>query len=340
MRGESLMSVTIEEIARAAGVSTATVSRALHGTYPVKESTKQRIHRLAIEMNYRPNIIARSLRTEQTSTIGIIVDDIASPFTPRIIRGINDYLQEHNYFSVILNADRRLESETSALHNLLSRSIDGVILVESFLRGANPTLDLAGKPYVFVHRLFSGGGGNSVMVDELYGSQLAINHLLELGHKRIAHIAGPAGWDAAEARLAGYKEALDRGGVTYDPALVRWGNWLSDGGYTKASELLMLEEPPTAIFAANDQLALGAIYAARDMGLKVPDDLAVIGYDNQQIAEIARPDISTVTLPCYEMGIAAARILLDCLSGFPLPDAPIKVRGELVPRGSTYASIS
>jgi DNA-binding LacI/PurR family transcriptional regulator len=329
------MPVTLEEIANLAGVSRATASRALHGTYPVKVETKQRICQLAKELDYQPNLIARSLRTERTGTIGLIVDDITSGFSTRIIRGIHDYLQLNRFVSIIINTDRRLETEIKAMRDLLGRSIDGIILIESYLLKDNQVPELAGKPYVFVHRLFNGGQSNCVKVDERYGTQLAVEHLISLGHKRIAHISGPPGWDATGERLATYQETLTNAGLPYDEELVRQGNWMLDSGYAGAKDLISNNERPTAIFAANDPMAVGAIYAIQDAGLQVPDDIAVMGYDDQDCANITRPKLSTVSLPCYAMGYAAAELLIQLLNDKSLQGEPVKVRGELIIRQSS-----
>jgi LacI family transcriptional regulator len=331
------MPVTLEQVANAAGVSIPTASRALHGTYPVAKSTKLRVLQAAENLCYRPNIVARSLRTEQTYTIGIVVDDIGSPFSPLIIRGIQDYLQEHAYFSIIVNADRNPDIETKALHDLISRSIDGIILVESYLRGANPALDLANKPYVFVHRLFSGGAPNSITADESFGAHLAMEHLTSLGHRRIGHISGPEGWDATVDRLAAYREVLAQQALDYDPELVREGDWGMESGLAATRALLSLPQRPTAIFAANDPMAFGALHAVQEAALRVPDDIAVIGYDDQQIARLSRPSITTVTLPCYDMGLASAQLLIGLLDGQGLPAQPIRLRGNLIVRQSSGA---
>ena len=333
------MTITLEQIAHMAGVSLATVSRALHGTYPVKAETKQRILQLAKELGYQPNLIARSLRTEHTSTIGITVDDIASPFSPRIIRGIHDTLKQNHYVSIIINTERHVEAEIEAMHDLLGRSTDGIILVESYLQRDGQMPDLAGKPYVFVHRLFKSGTGNCVMVDERYGARLATEHLISLGHRRIAHISGPEGWDATGERLDSFQETLLKAGLTFDPALVREGDWDIDSGYSGAQSLLATSERPTAIFAANDMMAVGAMYAVQDAGLRVPDDVAVMGYDNLDSVRIVRPQISTVTLPCYQMGQAAAQQMIKLLQNPSLPDEQIKVQGELIVRDSTGSHI-
>jgi LacI family transcriptional regulator len=329
------MPITLRELAQVAGVSVSTISRALnHSEHTVNEETRQRILALARELGYRPNVIARGLRTDRSFTIGIIVDNIVSPFTPLIIRGIQDHLKVHNYFSVIINADWDPEAEAEAIHELVSRSIDGIIFVESWLRGANPTLDLANKPYVFVHRLFSGTYGNSVQVDERYGARLAVEHLARLGHRRIAFINGPASWDASQDRHAGYRDVLAELGIPYDPALVAEGTWEVQSGYPAAKRFLALAQRPQAIFAANDLMALGAIYAIQEAGLRVPEDIAVVGYDDREIAGISRPAITTVTLPCYEMGQASADLLLGRLANGAEQTEPVKIRGRLIVRES------
>jgi DNA-binding LacI/PurR family transcriptional regulator len=236
-----------------------------------------------------------------------------------------------------MNTDWDPEVETEAIHQLISRSIDGIIFVESWLRGANPTLDLANKPYVFVHRLFSGTFNNSVLVDEKYGARLAVEHLAKLGHRRIAFINGPSGWDASADRLAGYKDVLAQLGIAYDPQLVEEGNWEVQSGYPAARKFLALEQRPSAIFAANDLMALGAIYAIQEAGLRVPEDIALVGYDDRDIAGLSRPTITTVTLPCYEMGQASARLLLSRLENQIETEEPIRIRGKLIIRESCGA---
>lgn len=332
------MPVTLNELAKAAGVSVSTVSRALNETnHPVNEETKQHIQTLAHQLGYRPNMVARSLKTDRTFTVGIIVDNIVSPFSPYIIRGIQDQLKIHNYCSVIINADWDPEAEAEAIHQLISRSIDGIIFVESWLRGANPMLDLANKPYIFVHRLFSGVFGNSVLVDEHFGACLAVEHLAKLGHRRIAFINGPHGWDASAHRLVGYQDALAQLNISYDPALVEEGTWEVQSGYPAAGKFMAMADRPTAIFAANDLMALGAIYAIQEAGLRVPEDIALVGYDDREIASLSRPTITTVSLPCYEMGRTSAQLLLKSLDDQSDMEEPIRVRGKLIIRESCGA---
>lgn len=332
------MAVTLTELAKAAGVSVATVSRALTDSdHPINADTKQRILTLANELGYRPNMMARSLKTERTFTIGIIVDNIAGPFTPIMIRGIQDYLNEYRYHSVVINADWNPEAETQAIHDLISRSIDGIIFVESWLRDAQPTLDTANKPYVFVHRLFGGAKINSVNVDDVAGGRMATEHLIGLNHRRIGFITGRKGWNASEARLVGYRAALKHAHIPFDRALVIEGDWEMQSGYPAAKKFLQMAERPSAIFAANDLMALGAIYAIQEAGLRVPEDIAVVGYDDREIASIARPSITTVNLPCYEMGQRSADLLLQLLEKKIEAEAPIRIQGKLIVRESSGA---
>lgn len=332
--------VTLHEIATAAEVSVATVSRALTDSgHPVNPATKQRILTIAKELGYRPNLVARSLKTDRTFTVGIITDTITSPFSPVIIRGIQDHLESAGYFSIIINGDWNPETETEAISRLLSRAVDGLIFVESWLNDTSSVLKLTDKPHVFVHRLFDGEEHrNRVSVDESYGTNLAMEHLVRLGHRHIAFINGPEGWYASEHRRIGYQETLARSGIAYEPGLVIAGDWEVQSGYPAAKRFLELPQRPTAIFAANDLMALGAIYAIQEAGLRVPEDIAIVGYDDREIANLARPTITTVTMPCYEMGQAAARLMTGLFENGENAEELIKIQGRLVVRESCGAS--
>ncbi|HEX7555370.1 MAG TPA: LacI family DNA-binding transcriptional regulator, partial [Leptolinea sp.] len=304
------MAVTLHELAKAAGCSISTVSRALTSSqHPVNDATRERILALADQMGYRPNMTARGLKTDRTFTIGLIVYNIASPFTPVLIRGIQEYLKQRDYFSIIISTDWDSDLESEAVHQLISRSIDGIIFVESWRDESNNTLDLANKPYVFVYRLFNGSYANSVIVDDRYGATLAVEHLVKLGHRRIAFINGPHDWDASKDRLAGYQDVLAQYGISCDLSLVEEGNWEVQSGYQAAKKFLMMQARPTAIFAANDLMALGAIYAVQDACLNVPKDIAVVGYDDRDITSFSKPTITTVCPPSFEMGQLAAQLI-------------------------------
>lgn len=332
------MPVSLADVARAAGVSNATASRVLNGSdHPVAEEVRQRVLKVAEELGYRPDLIARGLRTEQTLTIGIIVENILSPFIPPITRGIHDYLWQHGYSSIIINSDWDLETEVKAIEDLARRRIDGIIFVESYIRSSDEVSRLIRRPHMFVHRLFNSLNPNSVVPDDRYGARLAVRHLAELGHRRIAFINGPEGWDATINRMAGYQEELAAWGIPFDPALVERGDWEVQSGYSAAQRLIRVDPPPTAIFAANDLMALGVIYAVQEAGLRVPEDIAVVGYDNRDFSGFVRPAITTVRMPCEEMGRTSAECLLRLIRKEVDAIEPILVRGELVVRQSCGA---
>jgi LacI family transcriptional regulator len=332
------MPVSLADVAEAAGVSIATASRVLTGSnHPVAEKTRQRVLKVAEELGYQPNLIARGLRTEQTLTIGIIVENILSPFIPPIIRAIHDYLREYDYFGIIINSDWNPAAEIEAIEHLARRHIDGIIFVESYLRSSDEVSKLISKPHVFVHRLFNSLNMNSVVPDDRYGARLAVRHLAGLGHQRIAFINGPPGWDAALNRMAGYQEELAAWGIPFDPVLVDVGDWEVRSGYLAGQRLISLEQPPTAVFAANDLMALGVIYAAQEAGLRVPEDLAVVGYDDRDFSGFIRPALTTVRMPCEQMGRASAESLLRLIKGEVEVVEPILVKGELVVRQSCGA---
>lgn len=332
------MPVTIREVADAAGVSIATVSRVLnHKAHPVGDATRRRILSLAEEMGYRPNQAARSLRTERSSTIGIVTDNIDSPHTTAMIRGIQDRAKQNGYICVVISAEWDPQIEREAIRDLASRSIDGIIFAETWHRSAIEILALSDKPFVFVHRQFAAEHPHSVSPDEVYGARLATGHLIRLEHRRIGYINGPVEYYASADRLSGYRMELEENGIAFDDALVRDGDWQVKSGYDAALELLDAAPRPTAIFAGNDLMAAGAMYAITDTGLRVPQDIAVVGYDNREIARIFRPAMTTVTLPLNAMGQASAQMLLDLLQGERDAQAEVKIRGELIIRESCGA---
>jgi LacI family transcriptional regulator len=332
------MPVTLEEVAKATGFSVPTVSRALtNSDHPVNPATRQKIIEMAKTMGYKPNISARSLRTDRTNTIGIIVDDILSPFVPPIVRGIQDYLNEFDYLGLIVNTDWDPKQEVEAVHTLISRPVDGLIFVEYPHIAIHETLGNSNKPHVFVHRLFGSSIKNSIVPHDRYGATLAVRHLVALGHRRIAYINGLEGWHSAQRRLAGYQDELAAHGIDSEPNLIQPGDWEFEGGYEAAKNLLKVKEQPTAIFSANDLMALGAIHAIQDTGLNVPADMAVVGYDNREFARIVRPQITTVSMPVYEMGKAGAELLLKQLTEGRKDVEEIKIKGQLFIRESCGA---
>lgn len=333
------MPAKLEDIARESGFSIATVSRVLsNSTYPVKASVREKILETAHAMGYRPNLVARSLRTDQTNTVGILVDDLLSPFTPPVVRGIQDQLKENNYMSLIVNSDWDVEQEHAGIDSLLSRPVDGIIFVEYSHLTSSEALTNANKPGVFVHRLFGTPIKNSVVPDDIYGASLAVDHLIHLGHRSIAYISGLENWHNSKERLEGYKKTLERHGIPLVEEWIRSGDWEIEGGYSGTQGLLELSNRPTAIFAANDLMAVGVIYAIQDAGLSVPHDIAVVGYDNREFTWVVRPNITTVEMPVYEMGRIAAEILLQQIVDGTRENEEVKAKGKLIIRDTCGAS--
>jgi LacI family transcriptional regulator len=235
------------------------------------------------------------------------------------------------------NRDQALAIE--AIHTFYSHQVDGLIILNSWLHTYNdPILALQDRPFVFVNRVFGSCAQNCVGPGDRFGAELATQHLVDLGHRRIGYINGMADWLEAQDRLAGYQDVLRKQDLPVDERLIRHGDWGVDSGYKAAQELLSLDERPTAIFAANDIMALGVIYAVQEAGLKIPEDIALVGYDDRDFAAWVRPALTTIRMPSYEMGRAAARLLLEQFSGAALEDAT-QVPGELIIRESCGANL-
>ena len=334
------MTVTLAEIAQVADVSVSTVSRALSNTsYPLKEETRSRILKLAEEMGYKPNLVARSLQTNRSHLVGVIVDRMQSPFSPTTVQGIQDGLRSAGYSISIAYSNRDQALAIEAIDSFYSRQADGIIVLNSWLHTYNdPILAIQNRPFVFVNRVFGACMENCVGPGDRYGARLATQHLVDLGHRRIGYINGTADWIEAQNRISGYQDVLLTHGIPMDEALVRQGDWGVDSGYRATRELLALKERPTAIFSANDIMALGAMYAIQEAGLQIPRDIALVGYDDRDFAAWIRPALTTVRMPSYEMGLAAARLLLQQFAGEKMEDAT-QIPGKLIIRESCGAKL-
>ncbi len=332
------MTVTLEEIARLADVSVSTVSRALSNTnYPLKAETRSRILKLAEELGYKPNLIARSLQNNRSHLVGVIVDRMQSPFSPITVQGIQDGLRHAGYSISIAYSNRDQNLAIEAINSFYSRQADGIIVLNSWLHTYNdPILAMQNRPFVFVNRVFGNCMKNCVGPGDRYGARLATQHLVDLGHRRIGYINGVKDWLEAENRLAGYMDVMQKCGLPVDEALIQQGDWGVESGYQAAKALIGLKERPTAIFASNDIMALGSIYAIQEARLLIPEDIALVGYDDRDFAAWIRPALTPVRMPSYEMGLAAARLLLQQLTGEEMEDAT-QIPGKLIIRESCGA---
>ncbi len=335
------MRVSIKDIARAAGVSHPTVSRALSDSPLISEETKVRIQRLAQEMGYSPNALARGLVTRQTYSVGVVVTTIADPFVAEIVQGIEATAHDHGYTVVLCNSESVPEREIASVEMLRSKRVDGVIVTASRVGALYlEYLEQIGGPIVLInnHNEESGRYTFSVSVDNRHGGRLATGHLVQLGHRRIAYVTGPANHSSDVDRLAGYRQALVGGGIEPDPTLVVPGNGRPDGGEEALQAILALDPRPTAVFCYNDMTAIGLIHAAQQAGLSIPQDMAVVGFDDILFASYLYPPLTTVAQPKVEMGQRAMHMMLSLITAKEESEedlANIVVQGKLIVRASS-----
>ena len=330
--------VTIREVARIAGVSIATVSRVLSNSdYPVSPRTREAILQVADDIGYSPNRAARSLRTERSSLIGVILDNFSSHWAPVIIRGIQDVLHSSGYYTLVVNIPWEKHSQADVVQDMLGHSVDGFVFVETWHPVHERRDMLNNRPYVIVHRLFHESDPHSIIPDEAHNSALVVKHLLGLGHRKIAYIAGDANYFSSAQRLDAYLDTMRAAGLVIQDGWIAHGEWTIPSGYARAQEVLAADEMPSAIVAANDALAYGALLAIQDKGLKAPEDVAVVGYDNNEISRISNPTITTVTLPLFLMGQVAAENLLRQLHADEREYAEQLIPGRLIVRQSCGA---
>ncbi len=288
-------------------------------------------------LEYRPSVLARGLRLQRTKTLGMLVPDITNPFFPPIIRGAEEAARERGYELVLCNTDDSPDRENAMLRLMRERQADGLLIATS--RMANATVGGVRRerfPFVLVNRGSRIGADLSVEVDNESAAAAVVAHLVSLGHRRIAHIAGPLETTTGAERAAGFREALRAHGITLEPALVAEAKAYSEGAGHEAAERL-LRAAPTAIFAANDLLVLGALRAAREAGLRVPRDLSLVGVNDIPLVALIDPPITTVRVPQREMGEIAARMLIAVLETEPIARRHVLLDTELIVRGSTAA---
>ena len=335
------MATGIKDIARELGVSLATVSRALADSPDISSETKERVWATAEALNYLPNLMARSLRSRRSRVIGVVVQEVASEFGAQAIRGINDELSRCGYQMLLSGGSTSPEREQIAVATLLERSVDGLIVADALhhVVDALPAeLENARLPVVFVNRRSRATTSASfVGPDDVFGGYLATEHLIGHGHRRIGHLAGPPQWQASWDRLDGYRRALADYGLDPDERLLARGDWSLQSGYRATPTLLDQPHPPTAIFVANDVMAAGAIDAARERGLAIHGDLALLGFDAREMSRYLRPSLTTVTRPTYDLGRTAASLLLEQVMKLRSGAATVSVRGRLVYRASCGA---
>jgi len=338
--------VSIVDVARAAGVSHSTVSRALHDSPLVKKDTKIRIQRLAQEMGYTPDTIARSLVTGRTRTLGVVVTTIADPFVAEIVQGIETSAQREDYSVILATSGGEPRRELRAVEMLGSKRVDAVIVTSSRVGALYQAhLERLRVPIVLInsHSEQMGAYTFAVSVDNRHGGILATRHLIDSGYTRIAYVSAAPGHSDDEERKAGYRWALEEAGLEWNPALVVSGTGRAAGGEAAFAALWAMSPRPTAVFCYNDMTAIGLMRAARGAGVRVPEDLAVVGFDGIPMAAYVFPSLTTVCQPMVQMGKRATEMALSLCERDPASAAPsgpdnVQVRGHLVVRESSGGS--
>lgn len=308
---------TLTDVARVAGVSLATASRVLNHHPGVRPETRERVLAAMRQLNYRPNLLAAALATKQSRTIGLLVPDISNPFFAEICRGVEDACQVHGFSVIIADTDEDIGRQRRYIELMRQRGIDGIVFTSAVVDDPSiAELVSAGYPCVFISREVDGVEADAVAVDDFYGGYLATKHLVELGHRRIAHLAGPLRTRPGLHRRKGYEAALEEAGIPVDPDLIESCEFTVESGRAAAATLLSRVHPrPTAMFAGNDLIALGAMQEIRRRGLRVPTDISIIGYDRTVLADVADPPLTTMAQPMREMGHRAATMLIKRLAG-------------------------
>lgn len=305
------MPVTIYDVAREAGVSMATVSRVVNGNPNVKPLTRKKVLAAIERLGYRPNAVARGLASKKTTTVGVIIPDISSLFFSELARGIEDIATMYKYNIILCNSDQRMEKELQLINTLLEKQVDGLLFMGAEIKEDHlQALTSTSVPTVLAATRDADNILPSVSIDHFQAGYDATQALIERGHKRIAMITGPLNDPLSGLmRFEGYKKALMDAGIGLQEELVANGNFFYKSGLALTNEFLKLAEPPTAIFAANDEMAIGAIHAIQDSGMNVPGDIEVIGHDNIRLVEMVRPRLTYVVQPMYDIGAVAMRLL-------------------------------
>lgn len=336
--------ITLEKVAQIAGVSRSTVSRVVNSQAGVRDDVRRRVRQVIEETGYRPNLAARALASNRSGIISLVVPHavstlFADPYFPRLTQGITLACNK-NDLSLSLFLFHREDEEAKLTNRIANTSmIDGVIIASSqFEDPLIPHLIANGVPLVVIGRQDQYPQVSFIDVDNLNGAYAATSHLLRLGYRRVAHISGPQNMVAGKDRLAGYRKALSDRGRTYNEDPVAGGDFTEAGGYMAMKRLLLVR--PDAVFAASDQLALGAWRAIREAGLQVPHDIALVGFDDLLPTDAGRPQLTTIRQPVVRMGREVVNVLLDVIDNGPTPQRRVIFDTELVIRESCGANLA
>ncbi|MDE1163151.1 MAG: LacI family DNA-binding transcriptional regulator [Acidobacteriaceae bacterium] len=329
--------VTMHDIARRANVSLGTVSHVINRKVTVSEDVRQRVQEAIRELGYQPNHLSRALRTNRTNIIGMVIPDITNPFFPSVVRGVEDVAFAANYRLLLCNADNDAAKETAYLNDLRAFMPAGIILIPS---NDHKVTWSESYPLVCIDRPPAEWPGDSVTVENFEGGYAAGAHLAQLGHKTVGILRGPANVVTSTERVKGFTKALAERGVQISPEYVQESHFDQESGYQSAMRLLRLVPRPTAIFAGNDLIAVGALSAIKAAKLRCPEDVSLVSFDGLSFADFTDPALTTVVQPSYQIGLAAGRLLLERINGDQSAPRNVVMKTELKIRDSTQAPSS
>lgn len=333
--------ITIKDIAKALGISTSTVSRALSDAWDVKRETREQVLAMAKKLNYHPNLNAKNLQNKRTGAIGIIIPEFVSSFFPRVVMGIQEVLYEENYHMFITQSNESRAQELQNLKHLREHMVEGIIISTTNEGGneeAYRELIEAGMPIVFFNRCPNTLSVPKVMIDDCQMAEKAVEHLISTGRRNIMHLLGPVNLEVSAMRAQGFANTLSRHGINPEGRSIPAGIFIKDG--QAAAEKLLAEggELPDALFCFNDPVAIGAMKALKNAGIRIPEDVAIVGFSEGSMATVVEPQLTTVLQPMNEMGREAARLLVEQLrSHRPLSPRTVCLDAQLNIRASSVA---
>ncbi len=331
---------TIKDVARLAKVSPAIVSRIINedDTLSIRKETEERVRAAIKQLGYRPNLMARALRVKETKVIAMVIADISNPYFPELVKGAQRAATQRDFILTLFDTEEDIENERKYIEVISDRQMDGIILTSVYVEDETLRIvDNAGMPYALIQRMADYKNGLGVKVDDVRGSSMAVQHLIDYGHKKIGNISGLSYTDPGRNRLKGYKETLKKNGIDMVPGYIVEADFTEAGGYTAMKKILELASPPSAVVVGNDLMALGAMEAVKDSGLSIPDDISIVGFDDIWVARKTNPSLTTVRADLYNMGYIACKLLIQKILGERIENENIMIDVELVVRESTKA---